>query len=151
MQTCYLVNKQRAQSSLQQVPWAVLTLGRASEGAVSCGRALDCWWLAGSVHAGADEDEEGGDDEDGCWCRWWHLWVLCRWRFSKLGVSSSLKECDRDTSGGADVEEMGGATLLLLFRAARWERTFSDRWTEHSGQHRSVCMQLAQTNTGASW
>lgn len=121
---------------------SVLTRGRASSGgALSWGKGLDWWWVCGSVRAGVDdaEEEEDGEDEDGGWWCWWDLWLLCRWRFSKLGVSCSLKDCDRDTGGGAE-----GATLLLLFRAARWERTFqTTRAQRAAGQ--CACRTLRHT------
>lgn len=40
-----------------------------------------------------------------------------------------MKECDRDTTGGVVAEEFDEATLLLLFKAARWERTFQTTTT----------------------
>lgn len=46
---------------------------------------------------------------------------MCGWWFSKLGVSASVKECDRDMTGGLD--EFGEVTLMLLLRAATCERT----------------------------
>lgn len=44
-----------------------------------------------------------------------------------------MKECDRDTAGGVVAEEFDEATLPLLFKAARWERTFQTTKTEHIG------------------
>lgn len=59
-----------------------------------------------------------------------------RWRFSKLGASTSLKECERAMRGGGP----GGAMLLLLlFRAARCERTF-----QMTQKRRTQCRSMGQ-------
>lgn len=139
---------------LPDYTFPALTLGGASsEGAASWGEGL-CWgWGCwGSVRAGFDDD--GDDDEDGGW--WWGSWLLRRWRFSKLGArggGGSLKECDRDTTGGvaaAAAVEFEEATLTLLFNAARWERTLRTTRTHREGDG-SVCMQSTLTKTGALW
>ena len=97
----------------------VLTLGgTSSRGAGSWGEGLGWGWGCGSVRAGVDDVEDGDEDGGGWWCSW----LLRRWRFSKLGASGSLKECNCDTTGGAVAQEFD-ATLPLLFTAATWERT----------------------------
>lgn len=126
----------------------VLTLGGTSaEGAGSWG--LGWGWGCGSVRAGVDdEDDSGDDDDDGRWRR--DSWLFWRWRFSKLGVSGSVKECDRDTTGGVTVE-FDEATLLLLFKAARWERTLrtTQNRTQWGSAGQSACRVFRQgTSSG---
>lgn len=118
--------------SLHTTRGSFLTLGGpSSDGTFSWGIGLDWGWVCGSLRAGVDDDKNDGDDEEdaGRWC-WWGSWLLCGWWFSKLGVSGSVKECDRDMTGGVD--EFGEVTLMLLLRAATCERTFLDNKTEHN-------------------
>lgn len=59
---------------------------------------------------------------------------------SKLGTSGSLKECERDAARGDEAAALEETTLPLLFRAARWERTFT-KTTRDIGEEGSVRMQ----------
>lgn len=75
-----------------------------------------------------------------------------RCRFSKLRVSGSLKECERDMGGGGAAVGGGVAMLPLLFKAARCERTLQTTHKKKNTvqEHGSVCMQGRANRQGHS-
>lgn len=71
-----------------------------------------------------------------------------RCRFSKLRVSGSLKECERDMGGGGAAAGGGVAMLPLLFKAARCERTLQTTHKKRRTQCRSMGQSACRGPTG---
>lgn len=70
---------------------------------------------------------------------------------SKLGTSGSLKECERDTASGGGAATLEETTLPLLFRAARWERTFTNTMRQQETSRRkgqSACSTFQHSGDG---
>lgn len=65
-------------------------------------------------------------------------------------MSGSLKECERDMGGGGTAVGCGVAMLLLLFKAARCERTLQTTHKKKNTvqEHGSVCMQERANRQG---